>query len=104
MIITISVMPRFTYPNLSLCSHGIIRVLCDLQIFLCPSNGDVTRVHCAATLETGTSGALMTFDAIHRNLEASCVEVTFGVIYLCTESPLSDLTLPRPRLGRSSAV
>jgi hypothetical protein len=73
-------MPPFTYPRLSLCSHEVITVLCDLQIFLCPTNGDVTRVHYATTLETGTSSALMAFGAICRLLEASCAEVTFGVI------------------------
>jgi hypothetical protein len=73
-------MPPFTYPRLSLCSHEVITILCDLQIFLCPTNGDVTRVHYATTLEIGTSSALMAFGAICRLLEASCAEVTFGVI------------------------
>jgi hypothetical protein len=111
MIITMSVMPPFTYPSLSLCNHGIITVLCDLQIFSCPTNEDVTRVRCTVmrvrwtvTLETGTSGALMTFGAIHHCLEASCAEVTFGTIYLRAESPPSDPTLPRPRLGQSSVM
>jgi hypothetical protein len=48
-----SIMPPFTYPNLSLCSHGFITVLCDLQMFLCPKNEEATCVHCAAALETG---------------------------------------------------
>jgi hypothetical protein len=74
MIITMSVMPPFIYYSLSPCSHGVITVLCDLQIFLCPINGDVTRVHCAAALETGISSALMTFGAIHRHLESSCAK------------------------------
>jgi hypothetical protein len=103
MIITMYVMPSFTYPSLSLCSHGVIIVLCDLQILLFPINRDVTRVHYATTLETGTSDALMTFGAIHRCLEASSVEVTFGVIYL-RRHPSSDPAPPRPRLGRSSVV
>jgi hypothetical protein len=89
-------MPPFTYPSLSLCSHEVITILCDLQIFLCPTNGDVTCVHCTATPETGTSVALMTFDAIHHCLEASCAEVTFGAIYLRAESPPFDLAPPRP--------
>jgi hypothetical protein len=96
MVITIFVMPPFTNLSISPCSHGIITVLCDLQIFAFPTNGDVTRVHCAATPETGTSGALMTFSAIHHRLGASCVEVTFDVIYLRIESPPSDPALPRP--------
>jgi hypothetical protein len=61
---------------------------------MCLTNGDVTRVHCAVTLESGTSDALMTFDAIHRHLQVSCAEVTFGVIYLHAESPLSDPASP----------
>jgi hypothetical protein len=56
MVITMSVLPPFTYLSLSLCSHGVITVLCDLQIFLCPANGYVIRVPCAVTLKTETSG------------------------------------------------
>jgi hypothetical protein len=94
MVIIMFVVPLFTYPSLSLCSHGVIIVLCDLQIFPCPTNGDVTRVHCAVMQETGTFGALVTFSAIHRYLEASCAEVTFGAIYLCVESHASDPAPP----------
>jgi hypothetical protein len=94
MIITMSVMPPFTYPSLSLCSHGVITVLYDLQIFPCPTNGDMTRVHYTVTPKTGTFGALMTFGAIHHRLEASYVEVTFSAIYLHVESPSSDPALP----------
>jgi hypothetical protein len=68
------------------------------------TNGDVTRVHCATTLETGTSDALTTLGTIHRCLESSCVEVTFSTIYLRAESPPSDPALPWPRLGQSSTV
>jgi hypothetical protein len=96
MVIIISIMPLFTYPSLSPCNHGVITVLCDLQIFLCPTNGDVTCVHCIVMLETRTFGALMTFGAIHRRLEASCAEVTLGAIYLRTESPPFDPPPPRP--------
>jgi hypothetical protein len=81
------------YLRLSLYSHGVITILCDLQIFPCPTNGDVTRVHYAVTPESGTSAALMTIRAIHRHLEASCAEVSFGMIYLRTESPPSDQAL-----------
>jgi hypothetical protein len=52
MVITISVMFLFTYPNLSLFIHGVITVLYDLQIFPCPTNGDATRVHRVATPST----------------------------------------------------
>jgi hypothetical protein len=97
MIITISVPSLFTYPSLSLCSHGVITVLCDLQIFPCPANGNATRVPCAVTLKTETSGILMTLSAIYHRLEAS-TEVTFGAIHYVESSP-SDPTLPRPRSG-----
>jgi hypothetical protein len=93
MVITMSVPPPFTYPSLSLRSHGVISVLCDLQIFLCPTNGNVTCVPCAVTLEAETSGILMTLSAICHRLEASSVEVSFGAIH-CTESSLSDTALP----------
>jgi hypothetical protein len=96
MVITMSVMPPFTYPSLSLCNHGVITVFCDLQIFSCPTNGDVTCVHYTATPETGTSNALMTFGTIHHCLEASCAGVDFGVIYHRAESPPSDLVPPDP--------
>jgi hypothetical protein len=68
MVITISVMPPFTYPDLSLCSHGVITILCDLQIFLCPTNEDVTRVHYATSLDIGTSGVLMTSSRLFTTL------------------------------------
>jgi hypothetical protein len=93
MVITMFILPPFTYPSLSLCSHRVITVLCDLQIFLCPTNEDVTRVPCATTLETETSDVLMTFSAIRHRLEASCAEVTFGAIRH-VESPPSDLASP----------
>jgi hypothetical protein len=51
----------FTYPNLSLYSHRIITVLRDLQIFLCPTNEDATRVH-IATSSTEGGGLWLTDD------------------------------------------
>jgi hypothetical protein len=71
----------FIYPNLSLCSHGVITVFYDLQIFLCLTNGDVTCVLYATMLETEISGVLMIFGAIRHCFEASCAEVTFGAIH-----------------------
>jgi hypothetical protein len=44
MVITKYVMPPFTYPNVSLYSHRVIIVLCDLQIFMCPMNDGATHV------------------------------------------------------------
>jgi hypothetical protein len=41
VVITMSVMPPFTYHN-----HMAITVLRDLQIFPCPMNEDAMRVHC----------------------------------------------------------
>jgi hypothetical protein len=90
-----SVLPPFTYPSLSLRSHRVITVHCDLQIFPC--------VPYVATLETETFGVPMTFGAIHHHLEASCAEVTFGAVRR-TKSPLSNPTSPRPQLGRSLAA
>jgi uncharacterized membrane protein len=81
MVIAMSVLPPFTYLSLSLRGHGVITVLYYLQIFLCPTNGNVTCVPCAATLETETSGVLMTLGAICRRLEASSAEVTFSAIH-----------------------
>jgi hypothetical protein len=103
MVITMSILSLFTYPSLSLRSQGVITVLCDLHIFPCPTNGDVTRVPCVVTLETETSGVLMTINAIRHHLEASCAELTFGTIRR-TESPPSNPAPPRPRLGRCPAV
>jgi hypothetical protein len=48
---------------------------------------------CATTLESETSGVLMTLGAIHRRLEASCAEVTFDAIRRA-DSPPSDLDSP----------
>jgi hypothetical protein len=93
MVIAMSVLPPFTYPNLSLCNHGVIIVLCNLQIFSCPTIGNVARIPYVATLEKETSGVLMTLDAIYHRLEASSAEVTFGAIH-CTESSPSDSTSP----------
>jgi hypothetical protein len=81
MVITMFVLPLFTYPSLSLHSHEIITVLYDLQIFPYPTNGNVTHVPSTTTLKTETSGVLMTLNAICHLLEASSVEVTFGVIH-----------------------
>jgi hypothetical protein len=87
MVITISVMPPFTYPNLSLCSHEAIRVLCDLQMFPCPTNEEATCIHCAAVLEMGTSSTPMTFGVALHCLEVSDAEVTLGTISHRAESP-----------------
>jgi hypothetical protein len=100
MVITISVLPPFTYPSLSLCSHGVITVLCDLQIFLCPTIGNVTCVPCAVTLKIETSGVLMTLGAICHHLEASSTEVTFSATRYA-ESFVSDP--PRPDPDRTEA-
>jgi hypothetical protein len=94
MVITMSVLPPFTYPRLSLCNHEVITIFCNLQKFLCPTNGHTTCVHCAVTLEIGTSGALMTFGTIHRHLEASYAEVTFNAMNFCAENLPSDSAPP----------
>jgi hypothetical protein len=99
-----SVLPLFTYPNLSLCSHGVITILHDLQIFLCPMNEEVTCVHCAAVLETGTSSTLMTFDVPLHHLEVSVTKVTLGPISHHVESPLPYLVQPQLQLSRGSTM
>jgi hypothetical protein len=53
MVITLSVMPSFTYPSLSLASHGAITTLYRLQLFVCPMNDSVTRVPCLAGFGDG---------------------------------------------------
>jgi hypothetical protein len=58
-----SVIPLFTYPNLSLYSHGVITVLLDLQIFPCPTIEDATCVHLATSSPGMTFGALMTSES-----------------------------------------
>jgi hypothetical protein len=84
-------MPMFTYPNLSLYSHRVITVLCDLQIFLCPINEDVTCVHCATSPDIRTSGILLTFVATLPHIGAASVGVAFGTISPCARSPPPDL-------------
>jgi hypothetical protein len=90
MVITIFVMPLFTYPNLLLCSHVVITVLCDLQIFPFPTTEYATCVHCATSPDIRTSGVLMTFPAALPRLEASSVGVAFGTISHCARSPPPD--------------
>jgi hypothetical protein len=96
MVIKMSVMPSFTYPNLSLYSHGVITVLYDLQIFLCPMNEDVTCVHRNRTPDPWTSRAMMTFVVVLHWLEAFTQEVASGANSLRGESP-------PPRCGLTSA-
>jgi hypothetical protein len=103
MVITMSVLPPFTYPDLSLRSHGVITVICDLQIFLYPANENMTCVPCAVTLKLETSGVLMTLGAICCRLEASSAKVTFGAIHCAERSP-SNPASPRPRPGQSPTV
>jgi hypothetical protein len=104
MVITMSVMPPFTYPNLSLCSHRAIRVLCDLQMFPCPTNEEATCIHCAAVLETGTSSMPMTFGVALHCLEVSDAEVTLGTISHHVECPPPYSVQPQLRLSRGSTV
>jgi hypothetical protein len=94
-VIKIYVMPPFTYPNLSMCSHRVIIILCDLQMFLCPTNEEATCVHCAVILETGTSSTSMTFGVTLHHLEVSVTEVTLSAISHCAESPSPYLVQPQ---------
>jgi hypothetical protein len=81
MIIIMSVMLPFTYHNLSLYSHRVITVLCDLQIFLCPTNEGVTSVYCATSPDIRTSGILMPFAAALFCLGASSAGVAFSTTF-----------------------
>jgi hypothetical protein len=81
-----SVLPRL--PTLTY--HRIVTgslQSCDLQIFLCPTNENVTRVHRVAALEMETSGTPMTFDVALHHSKAFDVEVTLGAISHCVEGP-----------------
>jgi hypothetical protein len=62
----------------------------------------VTRVLYTTTLETETSGVLMTLDAIYHCLEASFVEVTFSAIHCAKISVRYGFapTPTRPELHR----
>jgi hypothetical protein len=91
MVITMVVMPPFIYPNLSLYSHGVITILCDLQIFLHPTNQDATGVHCATSLDIRTSGVLMTLAPALLCLGASSAGVAFRTASPCAGSPPPDL-------------
>jgi hypothetical protein len=51
VVITMSVMPPFTYPNMSLHDHGVITVLHDLQVFPCSLNEGTMCVPRSASLE-----------------------------------------------------
>jgi accessory gene regulator protein AgrB len=62
MVITMFVMPPFTYHNLPIHSYAVITVFYNLQLFLCPTNEDVTRVHYDTSLDVRTSSVLMTFE------------------------------------------
>jgi hypothetical protein len=94
----------FTYPSLSLRSHGVTIVLYDLQMFLCLTNSDATRVYSLAASETRTSGVLMTFDAILHRLKASDAEMTLGAIFHRPKGSLPNSAQPQLHLGQSSAV
>jgi hypothetical protein len=85
----------FTYPNLSLLSHGVITVLYNLQIFSYPTNENMTRVPCVVMLKIEISGVLMTLGAICHRLGASSVEVIFGAIRSAESYP-SNPASPRP--------
>jgi hypothetical protein len=87
MVITTSVMHPFTCHNLLLHSKGIITVLYDLQMFSCPMNSGMTRVHCLAASETRTSSASMTFGMILRCVKTSSTEMTFDAIPVASRDP-----------------
>jgi hypothetical protein len=91
MVITMSVILLFTYPSLSLHSQGIITILYDLQMFPCPQIVPQHVSTVSQTQVTGTSGVLVTFGMVHRHLEASDTEMTFGAILCFLEGSPLDL-------------
>jgi hypothetical protein len=102
-------MPPFTYPNLSLYGHGVITVLLDLQIFLCPTNGNATRVLYATSSSARASDMVMSSAVILDHPETSGAEATFGALSSCVESPSPELeqsstTLTVPSCTRREGV
>jgi hypothetical protein len=81
MVITMSIMPLFTYSNLSLHSHGVITVHRDLQIFLCPTNEGATRVRYATSPDTRTSSVPITLAAAPLHFGAASAEVAFDAAF-----------------------
>jgi hypothetical protein len=93
MVITISVIPLFTYPNLPLYSHMVITVLCDLQVFPCPMNEGATRVDCTVLPYIRISGELMPFTTALLHLGPSSSQWSYSVQPSpCTGVPSPDLT------------
>jgi hypothetical protein len=69
-----------------------------------PTNGDATRVHCLTAAGTGTSGLLVTFNTVHRHLEAFGAEMTYGAISHRPEGSPLHSTRPQLSSGQSSAM
>jgi hypothetical protein len=67
-------------------------------------NEDVTRVHCATSLDTRTSGALITLAATPLRLGAASAGVTFDTAFPRAENSLPNLPWRRLRPGRGSAM
>jgi hypothetical protein len=89
-VITISIMPPFTYPNLSLYGHGVITVFRDLQIFLHPTNGNVTHVLHAMSSSVRVSAMVMISTVICCHPKTSDAGATFGALYSRIEGSLPE--------------
>jgi hypothetical protein len=92
MIITLSIMPSFTYPSPSLTNHRAITVLYHLQLFVCPVNDSVTCVPCLTGFGDGGIS-----DVSSHHLEASDAVMTRIVIPPHLEGPSLDRPRPQPR-------
>jgi hypothetical protein len=68
MVITLSIIPSFTYSSLSLASHKAIRVLYRLQLFVCPVNDNASYV---PYLTGFGDGDLWCVHDLHRDLSSS---------------------------------
>jgi hypothetical protein len=87
MVITLSVMPMFTYPSLSLASQGAIIVLYSLQLFVCRTTDNTTLSPALRASNMETSDISMTPAAIFHRLDASNAVMTLIAIPLCHERP-----------------
>jgi hypothetical protein len=84
-------MPLFIYPNLALYNHEVITVLWDLQICMCPTNGNATRVLYATSSSARASDMVMISAVILYHHETSYTDPTFDTLSSCVESPPPEL-------------
>jgi hypothetical protein len=79
VLITISVIPPFTYSSQWPYKHGVITVIWGLQIFPCPMNWDMTRIHLATS-----------------SVQRTSVLASFTIVRLRYKKVISDARSPSP--------